>query len=93
MIRTLLLIAIGGGIGSVFRYLTSILVKKYYASIFPLATLITNVLGSFLIGIAIALLENMKLKVKISGNGKVVKQSIEPGTRVNAKTLIFLELS
>ncbi len=42
---------------------------------------------------AIALLENMKLKVKISGNGKVVKQSIEPGTRVSAKTLIFLELS
>jgi beta-lactam-binding protein with PASTA domain len=35
----------------------------------------------------------MKLKVKISGNGKVIKQSIEAGTRVNKKTLIFLELS
>ena len=54
MIRTLLLIAIGGGIGSAFRYLTSIIVQKYYASVFPLATLITNVLGCFLIGIAIA---------------------------------------
>lgn len=42
---------------------------------------------------AIALLENMKLKVRISGNGKVAKQSIEAGTRVNPKTLIFLELS
>jgi cell division protein FtsI (penicillin-binding protein 3) len=42
---------------------------------------------------AIALLESMKLKVKISGNGKVIKQSIEAGTRVNKKTLIFLELS
>jgi CrcB protein len=61
MIRTLLLIAIGGGIGSVFRYLTAIIVQKYYASVFPLATLISNVLGCFLIGIAIALLEKNDL--------------------------------
>jgi len=61
MIRTLLLIAIGGGIGSVFRYLTTIIVQKYYASVFPLATLITNVLGCFLIGITIALLEKNDL--------------------------------
>jgi CrcB protein len=61
MIRTLLLIAIGGGIGSTFRYLTAIIVEKYYASVFPLATLITNVLGCFLIGIAIAFLEKNDL--------------------------------
>ncbi|CAN1506438.1 CrcB Integral membrane protein possibly involved in chromosome condensation [Flavobacteriaceae bacterium] len=61
MIRTLILIALGGGIGSVFRYLTAVLVQKYYASIFPLATLITNVLGCFLIGIAISLLEKNDL--------------------------------
>ena len=61
MIRTLLLIAIGGGIGSVFRYLTAIIVEKYYASVFPLATLITNVIGCFLIGIAIAFLEKNDL--------------------------------
>jgi CrcB protein len=61
MIKTLLLIAIGGGIGSVFRYLTAVLVQKYYASVFPIATLITNVLGCFLIGIAISLLEKNNL--------------------------------
>ncbi len=61
MIRTLLLIALGGGIGSVFRYLTAVLVQKYYASLFPIATLITNVLGCFLIGIAISLLEKNDL--------------------------------
>ena len=61
MIRTLLLIALGGGIGSVFRYLTAVLVQKYYASVFPIATLITNVLGCFLIGIAISLLEKNDL--------------------------------
>ncbi len=61
MIRTLLLIALGGGIGSVFRYLTAVLVQKKYDSVFPLATLITNVLGCFLIGIAISLLEKNDL--------------------------------
>jgi CrcB protein len=61
MNRTLLLIAIGGGIGSAFRYLTAIFVQKYYASVFPLATLITNVLGCFLIGFAMALLEKNDL--------------------------------
>ncbi len=61
MFRTLLLIAIGGGIGSVFRYLTTIIVQKYYSSIFPLATLVTNIIGSFLIGIAISLLEKNDL--------------------------------
>jgi CrcB protein len=61
MIRTLLLIALGGGIGSVFRYLTAVLVQKKYGSVFPLATLITNVLGCFLIGIAISLLEKNDL--------------------------------
>ena len=61
MIRTLLLIALGGGIGSVFRYLTAVLVQKYYASVFPLATFITNVLGCFLIGITISLLEKNDL--------------------------------
>ncbi len=61
MFRTLLLIAIGGGIGSVFRYLTTIIVQKYYSSIFPLATLLTNIIGSFLIGIAISLLEKNDL--------------------------------
>lgn len=61
MIRTLVLIALGGGIGSIFRYLTSVMVQKYYASIFPLATLITNVLGCFLIGLIVGLLEKNQL--------------------------------
>lgn len=61
MIRTLVLIALGGGIGSIFRYLTSVIVQKYYASIFPLATLITNVLGCFLIGLIVGLLEKNQM--------------------------------
>lgn len=51
MIRTLLLIAIGGGIGSALRYLTAVFVQKYYSAVFPLATFLTNVLGCLLIGL------------------------------------------
>jgi CrcB protein len=61
MLRTLFLIAIGGGIGSCFRYLTTIIVQKYYSNIFPLATLISNVLGCMLIGLLIGYLEKNQL--------------------------------
>jgi CrcB protein len=61
MLKTILYIAIGGAIGSVLRYLTSVLVNKYWANHFPLATFITNVLGCFLIGILIGILEKNNL--------------------------------
>lgn len=53
MIKQLLLVGFGGGLGSIFRYLTSVLTAKYYANTFPLATFITNVLGCFIIGLLI----------------------------------------
>lgn len=61
MIRTILLIALGGGIGSVFRYITSVIIQKYYAAIFPLATFIVNILGCLLIGIIMGLLEKNQI--------------------------------
>ena len=59
MFKTVLFIGIGGAIGSVLRYLTSVMVTKYWANQFPLATFITNVLGCFVIGLFIGLLENL----------------------------------
>ena len=56
MIKTILLVGIGGAVGSMLRYLTSIVVQKYYASVFPLATFLTNIIGCFLIGIIVGLL-------------------------------------
>lgn len=56
MLKTILYIAIGGALGSVLRYLTSIIVNKYWANHFPMATFITNVLGCFLIGLIIGFL-------------------------------------
>lgn len=61
MTRTILFIALGGGIGSVLRYLTYVVVQKYYSSIFPLATFIINILGCLLIGILVGLLEKFQM--------------------------------
>lgn len=61
MIRTLLIIGLGGAIGSILRFLTSVLVNKYWANHFPLATFLTNALGCFLIGFLIGFLEKQQL--------------------------------
>ncbi len=61
MFKTILFIGLGGAIGSVLRYLTSVMVSKYWANQFPLATLITNILGCFIIGLFIGLLEKNNL--------------------------------
>ena len=61
MLKTIIYIAVGGAIGSVLRYLTSVLVNKYWSNHFPLATLIANVLGCFLMGFLIGILEKNNL--------------------------------
>ena len=61
MLKTILYIAIGGALGSVLRYLTSVFVNKYWSSNFPLATFIANILGCFLIGFLIGILEKNNL--------------------------------
>lgn len=67
MIKTLLLIGLGGAFGSIFRYLTHWITSKYFQSAFPLSTFLVNVLGSLLIGLFIGYLskyfpENNPLK-------------------------------
>jgi len=52
-----LLVALGGGIGSVLRYLTSGVAVRWLGLDFPYGTLIVNVAGSFLIGLVQALAE------------------------------------
>jgi fluoride exporter len=46
----LLLVLVGGGIGSVARYLTSTRMAETFGPSFPLGTLTVNVSGSLLIG-------------------------------------------
>lgn len=53
--NNLLLVALGGSIGAVFRYLISIFMIQVFGSSFPFGTLLVNVLGSFLMGVIYAL--------------------------------------
>ena len=61
MLKTILYIAIGGAIGSVFRFLTTVLVSKFWSNQFPLATFIINFIGCFLIGLFIGVLAKNNL--------------------------------
>ncbi|HWB63485.1 MAG TPA: fluoride efflux transporter CrcB [Chitinophagales bacterium] len=55
--RILLLIGTGGFIGSVGRYLLSVLIQDKMLSSFPFGTLSVNIIGCFLIGALFALSE------------------------------------
>ncbi|WP_205503997.1 fluoride efflux transporter CrcB [Rufibacter psychrotolerans] len=61
MIKQILLVGLGGGVGSILRFLTSALTAKYYAGAFPLSTFGVNVMGCFLIGLLLGVLgQNMQ---------------------------------
>ena len=47
----------GGFIGSVMRYLLQVFIENKLLSTFPMATLIANITGSFIIGVVFALAE------------------------------------
>ena len=51
-----IMVALGGALGSVARYLLMGKIAKFLGSDFPYSTLIVNVSGSFLMGILIGLL-------------------------------------
>lgn len=59
--RALLLVGLGGGAGSIFRYLTSVAVTRYFQGVFPLAIFIVNISGCFMIGLFLGLLERVLL--------------------------------
>jgi fluoride exporter len=50
-VERLLLVAVGGALGSVMRYLTTLLAVRWLGGDFPWGTLAVNVVGSFLIGV------------------------------------------
>lgn len=52
MLKNFLLVGLGGGIGSMLRYATSIMVTSRF---FPYSTLAVNIIGSFVIGLILAL--------------------------------------
>jgi CrcB protein len=51
MLKQILLVAVGGAVGSVMRFLTSAFVVRAESFSFPVATFIVNILGCFCIGL------------------------------------------
>jgi fluoride exporter len=49
--RSLLYVGIGGGLGSILRYIVQVFVGRHVPLIFPLGTFLVNCSGCFLIGI------------------------------------------
>lgn len=47
------MVGIGGGAGSILRFLISVFTNKYYTASFPLATFIINIVGCLCIGLLI----------------------------------------
>ena len=51
MIRTMLIVALGGGIGSALRFAVGRCLQDHVAGAFPLPTFVVNVAGCLLIGL------------------------------------------
>jgi fluoride exporter len=49
--RALLFVGIGGGLGSILRYVISVFVGRHIPIVFPIGTLLVNISGCFLIGV------------------------------------------
>lgn len=62
MIKNMLLVALGGGFGSVIRYLISYFFTKNNITQFPLATFIANSLGCLLIGLLFGYVQKNNLQ-------------------------------
>jgi CrcB protein len=51
MIKNILLVGVGGGLGSILRYLCQKWVYQFYPHPFPWGTFLVNITGCFLIGL------------------------------------------
>src|SRR5437764_11124604 len=60
-----LLIALGGAVGSLLRYLLGGAVQRMTASGFPIGTMFVNVSGCFVIGVLVRQFMNMQLSLEL----------------------------
>ena len=61
----LLYVVIGGGLGSLFRYLLSGVIQKQSSSLFPYGTLAVNLIGALVIGFLWELFQNITVPSNI----------------------------
>ena len=65
MLTNLFVVFIGGGVGSVLRFGISMAMYNYYKTVFPLATLMSNLFSCFVFGLMFYLLGE-KINTEIS---------------------------
>lgn len=61
MFKGVFIAGLGGFLGTVARYLLSQFIQKYFNTIFPLGTLIINIIGCFIIGFLFGMFERGNL--------------------------------
>ena len=57
MLKTLLIIGAGGGLGSMARYYAQFVASKSFPGAFPYGTFFVNIIGSLIIGLAYGMAE------------------------------------
>ena len=67
-----LAIFIGGGLGSLLRYLTTVFFKKYSFFNLPIGTLVSNLLASFLLGLFVSYFVSKNFDNKVIANFLIV---------------------
>ncbi|KXG76645.1 putative fluoride ion transporter CrcB [Fervidicola ferrireducens] len=60
-----LFIALGGAAGALFRYFMSVWLNDKITTVFPIGTLVVNLLGSFLVGLIYSISMNFIVPVAI----------------------------
>ncbi|MDR2065331.1 MAG: fluoride efflux transporter CrcB [Prevotellaceae bacterium] len=61
MILKIILIGIGGGTGSILRYLTFTFIEKRFHYVFPIATFAVNFIGCLFIGLLLGFFEQQQI--------------------------------
>jgi CrcB protein len=57
VLKAIMIVGIGGALGSVSRFLAQRGAEQLFATSFPLGTFLVNIIGSFIIGVAYTLAE------------------------------------
>lgn len=66
MLNNFVAVFIGGGMGCVVRFGISLLILQYYKTVFPLATLLSNILSCLVLGLAIIMMgERMNAEMSL----------------------------
>lgn len=58
MLSRILVVMLGGGIGSALRFVAATYISRWYDGLFPMGTFLINVTGSFVIGMLMTIFVN-----------------------------------